>query len=70
MGNGGEWDGRGGGGGGGRGFRNPYEAVGGEDEKTGFEKRESWKFIGFEVDRGEERAFDFVREEDRSAACG
>lgn len=52
-----------GGGGAVGGFREPEEAVGGEDEEAGFEVREPG--VGFvfaeKVDAGEEEALDLVR---------
>lgn len=44
--------------------------MGGECKKTGFEERERWEVIAFEVNGGEEGALDFVGKEDWSAAGG
>lgn len=52
------------------GFVDPDEAMCGEDEEAGFERWEGGVFFGFEIDGGEEEAFDFAGEEDGAAAAG
>lgn len=51
------------------GFVDPDDAMRGEDEEAGSEGREGWVFFGFEIDGGDEGAFNFAGEEDGAAAA-